>query len=140
MCKISSPQEKSTFCSSLVHLGRNTTSDCTSRRVFAAPGAVSTPLLTELLAGPSFAWKAGTCAKITFSHAPEEEQAASAEPFFPLMKLRQRPLSCSLSAAGEMCVLSPSKLSGGSWTSLDPQHNERQTGVLMKIKALMFTE
>lgn len=60
------------------------------------------------------------CAKITFSHAPEEEQAASADLFPPLMKLRQRPLSRSLSAAGEMCLLFRSKLSGGSspaWTN-----------------------
>ncbi len=84
----------------------------------------------------------GLCQDYIFTR-PWEEQAASADlwAFFPLMKLRQRPLSCSLSAAGVICVrvLCQSKSSRGSgpvWT----QHSEWLTGVLMKIKALMFTE
>ena len=56
-------------------------------RLLGAPGAVSTSLLTELLAELSrLLREVGACAKIIFSHDPEREQAASADlraPFPP---------------------------------------------------------
>lgn len=81
------------------HTHTHLISDCLSHWVLRALGAVSTSLLTELLA------EARSVPRSHF-HTPLRGTSCISSPLrlFPLMKLRQRLLSCSLSAAGEMCM------------------------------------